>query len=79
MPIIEIHMLEGRTVQQKRAMVSGITEAVTFALGVRADQVRILIDELATEHFAVDGKTAGESRGTRRSNVELAASTDNRP
>ncbi|RJG04414.1 2-hydroxymuconate tautomerase [Noviherbaspirillum sedimenti] len=60
MPIIEIHLLEGRSVIQKRALIAGITDAVTNALGVKSDQVRILIDELLPEHFAVSGKTRGE-------------------
>ncbi|MCS0631243.1 2-hydroxymuconate tautomerase family protein [Telluria mixta] len=63
MPIIEIHMARGRTVTQKRELVAGVTDAVVAALGVRADQVRILIDELAPEHFAVSGKTTGQRLG----------------
>lgn len=72
MPIIEVHMLEGRSVQQKRALVTGITNAVMAALDVRADQVRILIDEMNSEHFAVNGKTAGESRAQAREDAAPA-------
>ncbi|PUA20351.1 2-hydroxymuconate tautomerase family protein [Glaciimonas sp. PCH181] len=62
MPIIEIHLMEGRTVHQKRALIAGITDAVTTALDVKPEQVRILIDELLPEHFAVSGKTTAEKR-----------------
>ena len=62
MPIIQIHMGEGRTVHQKRALVAGITDAVITALGVRGEQVRILIEELAPEHFAVAGTTTAQKQ-----------------
>lgn len=62
MPIIQIHILEGRTVQQKRSLVAAVTEAVTAALAVKPEQVRILIDELPAEHFSVAGQTAAEKR-----------------
>jgi len=60
MPIIEMHLLEGRTVEQKRRAVAAITAAVTASLGVKPEQVRILITEHGAEDFSVGGKTAGE-------------------
>lgn len=60
MPIIQIHMMEGRTAQQKDSMIEAITAAVASTLGVRTEQVRILIDELKPEHFAVGGQTAAQ-------------------
>lgn len=60
MPIIQIHILEGRTVQQKRALVAGVTEAVTAALAVKPEQVRILLDEIPPGHFAIAGQTAAD-------------------
>lgn len=64
MPIIQVNMLEGRTVEQKRKLVSSVTAAVTEALGVQPEQVRILIHELESEHFAVAGMTAAERKQT---------------
>ncbi|HSV69077.1 MAG TPA: 2-hydroxymuconate tautomerase [Methylibium sp.] len=58
MPIIQMNLLEGRSVEQKRAAVAAITEAVVRSLGVRPEQVRIMIHEMASEHFAVGGQTA---------------------
>lgn len=60
MPIIQVHLLEGRSVAQKRAMVAEVTQAIVRSLGVRADSVRILIDEMHPEHFAISGISAGE-------------------
>jgi 4-oxalocrotonate tautomerase len=61
MPIIEVNMLEGRSVTQKRAMVAAITDSVVATLGVKPDSVRVLIREMPAEHFAVAGVTKAES------------------
>lgn len=60
MPIIEFHLMEGRTTDQKRQLCAAVTDAVVATLGVRADQVRILIHTLAPEHFSVAGITAAD-------------------
>lgn len=61
MPIVQVNMLEGRSVAQKRRMIAALTEALVESLGVAPDSVRILIQELDPEHFAVSGVSAGES------------------
>lgn len=60
MPIIQVNLLEGRTVQQKRAMIAAVTEAVVDSLDVPRDSVRIMINEMHPEHFALAGISAGE-------------------
>lgn len=62
MPIIQMHLLEGRTVAQKRKVVKAVTDAVVESLGVPRDTVRIIISEMPSEHFAVGGETTGEKR-----------------
>lgn len=72
MPIIQVNLLEGRTVAQKRAMVAAITDAVVDSLGVRPDSVRILINEMHPEHFALAGVSAGEQPLNQRGNGHAA-------
>jgi 4-oxalocrotonate tautomerase len=60
MPILEMHIVEGRTVEMKRKAVAAITAAIVESMQVRPDQVRILITEHHEEHFAVAGITNGE-------------------
>lgn len=60
MPIIQVHLLQGRSVAQKRRMVAAVTEALVASLDIPADSVRILIDEMHPEHFALAGVTDGE-------------------
>lgn len=70
MPIIEMHLLEGRSVETRRRAISAVTQALVGALDVRPDQVRILITEHPEEHFGVGGRTAGERREAAPAPVE---------
>ncbi|WP_366119973.1 tautomerase family protein [Aquabacterium sp.] len=66
MPIIEMHLMTGRTIEQKRRVVAAVAEATATALGVDKNTVRILITEHGLDEFAVAGVTAGQK-------AELAA------
>jgi 4-oxalocrotonate tautomerase len=57
MPIIQLNIAEGRTVEQKAAAVAAITDAVVRTLDVRPEQVRILINEVSPVNFAIAGET----------------------
>jgi 4-oxalocrotonate tautomerase len=57
MPIIQVNIAEGRTVEQKLAAYAAITDAVVRTLDVRPEQVRILINEVKDENFAIAGQT----------------------
>ena len=57
MPIIELNVAEGRTVEQKAAAMAAITDAVVRTLDVRPEQVRILINEVSLENYAIAGET----------------------
>ena len=60
MPIVQVNMLAGRTVEQKRKLVAGITNVVVESLGVQAEQVRVMIHEMSKDDYAIGGKTAAE-------------------
>lgn len=60
MPILEMHLLEGRSVEKKRKAVAAVTAALVESLDVSPETVRILITEHPVEHFSVGGKTVGE-------------------
>lgn len=62
MPIIEMHLMQGRTNEQKRAVAEAVAEAVTRTLGVGPETVRLLITEHTCEEFSVGGVTAGRRR-----------------
>ncbi|MCX8022913.1 MAG: 2-hydroxymuconate tautomerase family protein [Syntrophorhabdaceae bacterium] len=56
MPIIQVHLIEGRTVEQKRRLVAELTDAVVKSLGVTPDTVRIILEDMAKHDYAVAGK-----------------------
>ena len=55
MPIVQIELLEGRTVEQKRAMVKEVTDAICRTLNATPDAVRIIIRDMKSENYAVAG------------------------
>ncbi len=55
MPTILVNMFEGRTVEQKRKMVSAMTEAVVKSLDVKPEAVHIIISENPKHNVAVGG------------------------
>lgn len=77
MPIIQVNMLEGRTVAQKRAMIAAVTDAVVGSLGVKRETVRIMINEMQAEHFALGGVSAGEQPLGKRNGHPSASSNGN--
>lgn len=65
MPIIEMHMMEGRTTEQKCKVAAAVTEAVTRALECSAETVRILITEHGSDGFFVAGQTPAQRAAAR--------------
>ena len=55
MPIIQVHLIKGRTVDQKRKLVANITDAVVKSLDVKNENVRIILQEMAKDDYAVAG------------------------
>lgn len=55
MPIIQVDMLKGRTVEQKREMVKEVTEAVARTANCPKESVRIIIREMEFENFSESG------------------------
>lgn len=65
MPIIEMHLLAGRTVEQKRRVVAAVSQAAAQALDVNISIVRILITEHGPDEFSVGGVTAAERNASK--------------
>ncbi len=55
MPIVHIDVLEGRTVEQKREMVKGVTDAIVKSLEVPPEAVSIIIYDMPHHDFAKAG------------------------
>jgi 4-oxalocrotonate tautomerase len=62
-PFIQVTMIEGRTVEQKRALIAGIAHAAVEALDVPLDRVRVAIYEVQGDDWGIGDKTYAEVRG----------------
>jgi len=56
MPILQIEILKGRTIEQKREMAKRVTDAVSETLNCPKEAISIIIREMETENFAKAGK-----------------------
>ncbi|MBV1952070.1 MAG: 4-oxalocrotonate tautomerase family protein [Cycloclasticus sp.] len=58
MPIAHIHMMEGRTEEQKAAVIEKVTDALCEAVDAPRQNVRVLIQEVPNTQFGIGGVTA---------------------
>lgn len=63
MPLIQMHILEGRSEAVKRELIKEVTAAVVKTLGTNPEAVRVLLYELPPEHWGVGGKSKAETSG----------------
>lgn len=56
MPMVSVWMYEGRSLDQKRELVQGITDVVTRVTGVSAQGVHVVIEEKKRENWSIGGK-----------------------
>jgi len=62
MPLVEIHMLEGRTAEQKRALLAAVTEAVRASIGAPVESIRVWIQEFSPEEYMAAGRWHGDRK-----------------
>jgi len=60
MPIVEVTLVEGRSPEELRAMISAITAAVSVTVAAPVSAVRVIIREVPTTHFAAGDVTISE-------------------
>jgi 4-oxalocrotonate tautomerase len=57
MPLVQATIIEGRTPEQKEAFFAGVTRVAAETLGVRPEQVRVVIYEVPATHWSIGGIT----------------------
>jgi 4-oxalocrotonate tautomerase len=62
-PLIELTMVEGRTPQQVRAVISALTRAVVDTVDAPAESIRVVVREVPATHWAAGDVTIAERRG----------------
>ena len=62
MPLIEIHMLKGRTDEQKKKLMEAITEAVQISIQAPLSTIRVWINEFSPQEYMIAGKLKSEDQ-----------------
>lgn len=55
MPYVTVKMIEGRTEEQKRALVKEVTEAVSRTVNAPVENVTVFIEEMSKNNYGVAG------------------------
>jgi len=60
MPFAQIYMIEGRTAEQKQAVIAKVTQALVDAVGAPKENVRVWIQDVPKENWGIAGVSAKE-------------------
>lgn len=63
MPKVTIQIFEGRTMDQKRALVAKVTDAIVETIGARREGVDVTILEINKTQYAVGGELYCDKAG----------------
>lgn len=58
MPLAQISILEGRSDEQKRAVIAEVTDALVRSLDAPPENVRVVINEVPKMNWGIAGKSA---------------------
>ncbi len=65
--MIQVRLIEGRTPEQLRAMVERVTDVMVETVAAPRDGVHIIIEEVASDHWAAGGRLVREIRAAEGS------------
>jgi len=60
MPLVQIHLLEGRSADQKRRLLDAVTRAVQDSIGAPLESIRVWIGEFAADEYMIGGVLAAD-------------------
>ncbi|MDP3671385.1 MAG: 2-hydroxymuconate tautomerase [Telluria sp.] len=63
MPFAQIYMIEGRSEEQKRAVIEKVTAALSEAVGAPKENVRVWIHDVPSTNWGIAGVSAKDLRG----------------
>lgn len=63
MPVVVVEMWEGRTLDQRRALVRAITEAMVVHAGASPEHLHVIIHEVPRENWARAGVLGSDRHG----------------
>ncbi len=63
MPLVQVTMVRGRTVEQKHTLIASVSAAVAQSLGTPIEQVRVAIYEVGPDEWGIGGQPYSTARG----------------
>ncbi len=66
MPLVEVTLTEGRTAEQIRALIHELTGAVERSVAAPRPNIRVVVREVPTTHWAAGDVTIAERRDQAR-------------
>lgn len=75
MPLVNIHMAEGRSAEQKKALMVAITDAMHEHLGASRESVRVWINEFPNTDFMAGGELLADKQARLAAEAAAEAAT----
>lgn len=63
MPIVQIQLIEGRPDEKIKAVIANVTETMVETLGVKKEQVRVIVNIVPKSHFGIGGVPVSDLPG----------------
>jgi 4-oxalocrotonate tautomerase len=63
MPLVQVSMVRGRTVEQKHALIAAVSAAVAETTGSPIERVRVVIYEVSPDEWGIGGQPHSAVRG----------------
>lgn len=62
MPLIQVTMVEGRTTDQKHALIRNLSASMSETLGVPLERIRVAIYEVSSDEWGIGGEPFSAAR-----------------
>jgi 4-oxalocrotonate tautomerase len=69
MPLIQVHMLKGRTDEQRRQIIQGMTNVMIDVCGSNPERVTVLVHEMDADNWGRGGVPMADELGTADGSV----------
>ena len=63
MPLIQVHIMEGRPKEKVKQVIENLTETISTTLEVPKERVRVIVTEVPKTHWGIAGTPASEIPG----------------
>jgi 4-oxalocrotonate tautomerase len=65
MPFIQVTMIEGRTTEQKHALMAALTQAAVDSIGAKPESVRVALYEVSGDDWSTAGVPMSVTRAAQ--------------